>query len=104
MLERHAFHVFGFFVLADFPPAQDVPAMIRGHFVEPGGERPRRIVLAELAFQFHENFHRGVFRVFAGRHSAPTETENSRSVVPVKLAPSLGVARPGTGNRLTRLG
>src|SRR5215831_8361972 len=102
MLERHAFHVFGFFVLADFSAAQNVPAMIRGYFIQPRGERPRRVVLAQLALQFHEYFHRGIFRVLPRGHSTPAEAKDRRSIVAVKLAPSLRVTRLGTGDRLRR--
>ena len=103
MLQGQALHVFGFFILADSAPAQNVPAVICRDLVQPGGERPRRVVLVELALQFHENFHGGIFRVFARRHGASTETEDGRRVLPVKLAPCVCVARPGTGNRLRRL-
>src|SRR5215472_1496944 len=104
MLQRHALDVFGFLVLADFSAAQDVPAVVRGYFIQPGGERPCCVVLGQLAFQFHENFHRGVFRVLPRGPGPAAEAEDRRSIFPVKLAPSVRVARPGTGNRLRRLG
>ncbi len=102
MLQRHIFHIARFLVLADFPPPQHIPAVVRRHLVKPGGERPRCVVLHQLVLQFHENFHRGVFGIFARRQGTPAEPEDCRRVLPVKLPPGLGVTRPGTGNRLRR--
>src|SRR6266571_881947 len=76
----------------------------RAHFFE----RLPHFLARALLDQFFElawfgMLERHAFHVFAGRHGPPTETEDRRSIFPVKLAPSLRVARPGTGNRLGRL-
>src|SRR5437762_11382476 len=102
MLERTSFHVVGFFVLTDISAAQHVPAMIGGYFVEPRGKGPSGVVLVQLISNLHENFHGCVFGVFAGRKRSAAETENGRSVFPVQVAPSLGVASPGPGNDCAR--
>src|SRR6266851_5376007 len=81
---------------------QHIPAMIGRHLVKPRGERPRRVVLHQLVLQFHEDFHRGVFGIFPRRQGTTAKPENRGRAIPVKLAPSLGVTRPGTGNRLRR--
>src|SRR5258708_27632489 len=102
MLQRHVFHIVRFLVLPNPAPPQHIPAVVRRHLVEPGRERPRRVVLPQFALQFHEYFHGGVFSIFPSRQGTPTEAEYRRCVFPVKLAPSLGVTRPGTGDYLRR--
>src|SRR5260370_5685906 len=102
MLQRHVFHIVRFLVLPNSAPPQHIPAVVRRHLVEPGRERPRRVVLPQFALQFHEYFHGGVFSIFPSRQGTPTEAEYRRCVFPVKLAPSLGVTRPGTGDYLRR--
>src|ERR1700680_3414697 len=77
--------------------------MVRRHFVQPGGEGARLVVLHQLVLQFHENIHSGVFGVFAGRQRAAAKAENGRSVFAVKLAPSIGVPCPCPSDCLRRL-
>ena len=50
MLERKSFHLARLQVLPDAAPPQKIPTVVRRHFVEPGAERPRSVVLAEFAF------------------------------------------------------
>src|SRR5258708_1229331 len=102
MLQRHVFHIVRFLVLPNPARPQHITAVVRRQLVEPGRERPRRVVLPQFALQFHEYFHGGVFSIFPSRQGTPTEAEYRRCVFPVKLAPSLGVTRPGTGDYLRR--
>ena len=104
MLQWHVFQIVRFLVLTNSPPPQRIPAVIRRHLVKPGRKRPRRVVLHQLVLQFHEYFHGGVFGIFTRRQGTPAEPEYRGCVIPVELAPSLRVTRPGTGNRLRRFG
>src|SRR5713101_245798 len=104
MLQRHAVHVLGFFVLADFPAPQGIPTVIRCHLVKPRRERSARIVLAQLVAQLREYFHRGVFRVFARWQRPPAEPENRRSELPIECPPGLGVPCLGPRDHLDRFG
>ena len=94
MLQGQGFQVARFQVLPNPSAAQKVPAMIAGHFIQPGRKRPRRIVGPEFLAYFHKDFSGGVFRVFARGQRPPAEPEYRRGVLPIQLAPGLDVARP----------
>ena len=50
--EWHFGYVFGFFILAKLAAAEQVPAVVGGHLVEPSGEGAAFIVLASLSRNF----------------------------------------------------
>src|SRR6266702_3453126 len=77
--------------------------MICSYFVEPGGKRPRCVVLIQLVPNLHENFHRRVFRIFPGRKRPAAKTKNRRSVLPIEVAPGLGIPCPGPSDDSARL-
>src|SRR5258706_3403944 len=101
--QRNVVHIIHVFIVASFPAAQHVPAMIGGNFVQPGSVGPRLVVLAEVVAQLHKNLHRGVFRVFARRHRPPAKAEDCRGKFPVQFAPSLGIPSPGSSDYIRRL-
>src|SRR5438445_2315833 len=103
VFERQRIQILGFFILANFAAAKQIPAMVRGDFVQPGSERPRRIVLVKFISHFHKNFHGGVFRVFPRRKRPAAEPKNSRSEFAIEVAPRLLVPCPGPGYRLRRI-
>src|SRR5277367_612889 len=100
MLQRNGIEIFGFLALANLTPPQGVPTMISSNLVEPGRKRAALVVLMQLASQFHEDFHGGVFRILPRRQSSSAKPENGRSVIVVKLAPSLGITCPSLSDRL----
>src|SRR2546425_11076369 len=77
--------------------------MICSYFVEPGGNRPRCVVWIQLVPNLHENVHRRVCRIFPGRKRPAAKTKNRRSVLPVEVAPSLGIPCPGPSDDCARL-
>src|SRR6267143_1397969 len=103
VLQRNTIHVFGLFVLPDLPPTQHVPAMVCRHLIQPCRKRPALVVLAQLIPELHENFHGGVFRIFARRQSPSAKPENRRSVLPIELPPGLAISGLGPGDCFSRL-
>src|ERR1700727_21818 len=100
MLELDGFEVASLKVLANATPAQCVPTVIARHLVEPGGERPRGIVGAELLSHLHENLRGSVLCVLAGRQHPPAKAEDGRGVLPIELAPGVDISGPDLGQQL----
>src|SRR5579875_1465221 len=84
MFEGHGFDVIGFQVLTHAAAAEQVPAMICGHAIKPGAERPRIVVLTELGVKLQKNLRSGVLGVFPGRHGAAAEAKNRGREQPVQ--------------------
>src|SRR5260221_5470936 len=103
VFERQRVQILGFFILTDFAAAKQIPAMVRGDFVEPRSERPRRIVLVQFVVHFHKNFHGGIFRILPRGKRPTTETENRRGIFTIEVTPGLLVPCPGPGYSLRRI-
>ncbi len=100
MLEWHRLYVASFEVLADAPSPQQVPAVVAGHFVEPCGERPRRVVGAEFLPHFHEDFSCRILGIFRGGKRPPAKAEHGRGISAIKLSPGLRVTGPDVRQHL----
>src|SRR5580704_5386092 len=101
--EWHFGYVFGLFVLAKLAAAEQVPAVVSRHFVEPSREGAAFIVLSKFVAQLHKNLHGRVFRVFTRGHGPAAKTKNRRCILTIKIAPSVGIPGPRPNNPVRRV-
>src|ERR1700722_7627112 len=104
MLERQCIQIAGLEILANAAAAQSVPAVIARDFIEPRGERARRIICPEFLAHLHEYFRGRVFCIFPRRQQPAAESENRRRELAIQLAPGVVVSRPDLGQQLCQIG